>query len=1238
MTASGGRRRRGGSGQGGDAPTPQLGLFGAADDSVDDTAMPSATVEAPSSMTRDDAPSLSASNDVGLQLPLSGVRLIEASAGTGKTFTLTTLVLRLLLERGASMADILAVTFTRAATQELRQRIRRRLRVARRLLDVWDDIVVDALQGEAVPTCAVLRAAIVREGGGDAGIARVRDRIEAALLQLDEATIATIHGFCHRALREFGFRAGQLAAQTVVDDAGEVWSEVAAELWRAAANAPQPDDFAFMTALWDTPDAMASALKSLCDRTREMYPRAGESPAAASLHALRARALARYETRMDERGQCDQDAVIERVWRATEDDAFASRVAARWPFLLIDEFQDTDPRQWDIFRRLFEAAEPVRRWLCLIGDPKQAIYRFRGGDLETYLRAKAYARAQTDKAARGASASDTLGGMVDGTTADAVAELGDNHRSTPAVLCAIETLFTAHALPFIEERVAFHPVRAAGAAHDDDLSVDGMPVPGLTMHWLPPAPQDPKAHHSSSLFKGVRGKDDEFALMADAAVHAVAGLLAHGRLRVGERVRALRPADIAILTTTNDQATLMRETLARAGIGAALLSGASVFAGEAADDLHTVLAGLIEPDAPGRFRAALATTLLGCDAGVIAMLAQDEEQRTSGGAAPRSAAGVGVDDGRMLADTLRTRFAQAAEHWRLRGPLPALLPFITDAAPRWLREAGGQRRLTDALHLAELLQAESAVRAAPAEQLQWFAQQRAQAARAGRAGVGEDRQLRMEADADAVQISTVHRSKGLEYAVVVLPFVAHRKRDRSQGLDHDDFLDANQRPARAWRCKGLLEPADADAIDIEVEREEQAEAQRQLYVALTRAKHALHVVWSRNDTTGTTALYRLLHGGAAAQLKDLPDAATMRAQVERIAAASAGAIVLRAFDPTTPLPRADAPVDASTRTPPARTARRHLSAGARLHSFSSLHARGGEPVPERGAIDEGRVGPDGAALDDAVIVSGDEGGLGGTAFGNAVHDVLEAADAGAWRRPPPIGGPAHGDRAEEGRWPDTERDLLERALRRQGLAATPAHLAQTARLVSRALNVPLPGDVRLCDWPSTRLVRELPFHFRLRPLRLETLYAVLASHGYPRAGRPAGGALEGLMHGYIDLVYRDAHGRHHVLDYKTNRLPAYDPDSLRRAVRVQDYDLQYLIYLVALRRWLRLRHGVDYDDARHLGGAVYLFLRGIDLSAADPQALSSGQAEVSRAGVHVDPVDPAVIAALDACFDGGVDP
>ncbi len=1097
--------------------------------------------------------------DVGLHLPLQGARLIEASAGTGKTFTLATLVLRLLLERGASMSQMLAVTFTRAATQELRQRLRRRLRLARKLLDTPET----SLQGEAAVTDAVLQAAIQRDG-----ITIVRQRIEAALLQLDEATVSTIHGFCHRALREFGFRAGLLAEQAVVDDATKVWSDVAAELWRAAANtdatvfdaAVVADVHDLLAALWQTPDALTEDLSALCDPLRVVHPLREESIAAAALHALRDAAIARFDTAMARRSECSQDQLIERVWKASAAPEFAAALAARWPLMLIDEFQDTDPRQWDIFRRMYEAGDPEARWLCLIGDPKQAIYRFRGGDLATYRSARDYVEADAGDGTRG------------------IAELDANFRSTPAVLCAIETMFTANPLPFVDDIIAFHPVLAAGGAQDDDLRVGDAVVPGMTVHWLPPGEGR----------GGMRTKDDEFAMMRDAAVCAIVELLNSGRFMDAGGARALRPSEIAVLTNTNDQALTMQAALTRAGVAAALLSSTSVFASDGAEDLHALLASLVEPADSGRFRAALATRLLGWDAARIAAL--DE------------------DDG--LAQTQIERFMSAADQWRARGPLPALLPFIADAAPRWLAETTGARRLTDALHLAELLQAESSSRHGMAEQLQWFALQRANAA------ADEARQLRLESDAGLVQIATVHKSKGLEYPVVILPFVAWRSEPGARGLSYEDFHDAQGRPARAWRCKDVLEPAQADAIAVQVEREEQAEAQRQLYVAMTRAKHALHVVWSRNSRTETSALHWLLHAGAKTGRKnDALDHAGMQARIEALAADSGGSIVVRAFDPAAPRTRLHAAIDADgIDVPPARIARRRFSTDPRLQSFSSLHARSEDGEILRGADDEVVSIPD----EEVEVIS-----LGGTAFGNAVHQALETAEAPLWSRE----AEAQSSLLED-RWPQSQRAVLEHALLRHGLAATPAHLAQTARLVSRALNVSLPGGVRLCELPASQQVREMAFHFRLRPTRIEAVHALLQAHGYPRARKPAQATLDGLMQGYIDLVYRDPAGRHYVLDYKTNRLPAYDPDSLRRAIRTQDYDLQYLIYLVALRRWLKLRRGDAYDDARDLGGAVYLFLRGIRLQD------DTDDASQLRAGVHVDAVAPTLLAELDALFDG----
>jgi exodeoxyribonuclease V beta subunit len=1109
------------------------------------------------------------SGDLGLALPLRGLRLIEASAGTGKTFTLVTVLLRLLLERGVPIQQLLAVTFTRAATQELRKRLRQRLLAAQKVLDGTQTRDDDSEANAA--------KAVLAQAGALVDAATLRDRLRAALAQLDEALIATIHGFCQRALREFGFRAGLLADVELVDGAPEAWDEAAAQLWRrAAGDDGDPAQYALLCEVWSHPAALAKDLPKLCDPARTTLPRAEESEAAAALHALRTDAQTRFAALMQLRGERTQDQLIEAVWRASEDPAFAAALAERWPLLLIDEFQDTDPRQWDIFSRIHDAADPEQRLLCLIGDPKQAIYRFRGGDLATYLRARDRVRRLAD-----------MGGPAGEYALDA------NYRSRPAVLQALETVFTAHAQPFRDPRIEFHPLRAAGGAADADLRLGDANVPALTLHWLPPPAPDKAQHHSSNAYKGFRGKEDELPLLCATAVAAIADLLAHASLR-GE---PLRPSDIAVLTRSNDEALRMHRALAVAGLPAALLSRDGVFDSEAAGMLQTVLRALAEPGNPGLFRAALATPLLGFDAAAIEAFDSDPQ---------RSARTI--DD-----------FDRAAALWRSRGPLPALLPFARQAAPRWLGEIGGARRLTDLLHLLELLQAEAPQHHGPAELLRWFAAQADASTREN-----DSRQLRLEADAGLIQITTMHKAKGLEYAVVVLPFVARSSEPPPSSLRvHDFHLDAVG-PARAWVHKALPASPDIDA-KTRADGEDDAEAQRLLYVALTRAKYAIHAVWSRNGSTEDTALHWLLHDGARMGRKaDTLDAAGMRARLDALAARDRGIAVRDVEIAALPAVIARAVAEVAHRgaapaaSPPVREARRRFTNDARLHSFSSLHAHNDDVEPMRGAEDESI-----AIADDEV----DAASLGGTAFGNAVHAVLETADAIAWRRDADAQATLLDDR-----WPDSQREPLERALLRQGLAVTPAHLAQTARLVSRALNVRLPGDVRLCMLPASMQVREMAFHFRLRPTRIDAVYALLDAHGYPRARKPAQATLDGLMHGFIDLVYRDAAGHHYVLDYKTNRLPGYDPDSLRRAIRHQDYDLQYLIYLVALRRWLKLRRGTDYDDARDLGGAVYLFLRGIDLREDE-----GIDAETSRSGVHVDSVSPALLSALDALFDGATE-
>ncbi|MDR1076294.1 MAG: UvrD-helicase domain-containing protein [Xanthomonadaceae bacterium] len=1090
-------------------------------------------------------------SDLALSLPLHGVHLIEASAGTGKTFTLTAWMLRLLLEAGAPLPNLLAVTFTRAATAELRERIRERLRIAEA------ELAGRAYAGdEAVQTAAIIGQARAR-GIPDETL---RTRLQTALLQIDQASVFTIHGFCQRALSEYGFLAGGLNSDPLFDHADDLQQQVASDLWRSASHG-EAGDFESMYALWETPQKLAQDLPRLCDPSRRLLPEAGGSELAGWLHRLREKAASAFGEKLRENRRRTPDQLIEQTWRASAQPRFAAALQRHWPWLLIDEFQDTDPHQWDIFRRIHQAKPDENTGLFLIGDPKQAIYRFRGGDLPTYLRARDYARQQ---------------GGED--------SLAINYRSRPSVLAAIETLFTGSPAPFGDPAIDFVPVQPAPSATDDALKVEGRAPPGLTIHYLP-AHRDGKAR---------RAKSDDEATAVAITVAEIRRLLEHGTLHEGGAQRRVGPQDITVLVRKNAQVAMIREALTRAGIPAAGPGSDSVFASDAASDLRRLLRAIAMPADPQRQRAALATRLLGLDAEQIAATNQYPVRQRQ----------------------WQVRFETAASQWQRRGPLPALMPFLTGVSRQRLAEQGGARLLTDALHLIELLQAEAPMQHGLHGLLQWFEQH------CETPSPRDEHHLRLDADARAVQVLTVHKSKGLEYPIVLLPFTAFGSHAAPRGgLQLVQVRDAADRPAYyAYRSNGsgkqrewiLCDPAHEDWL-AQQRNDERNEELRLLYVGLTRARHALHLVWGRTSDSNDTALQWLLHGEQCAGSKKnelKPEDLRMRAQ--QLADASAGTIALRdipePLPPQTPwvMPAADAPV------PAPRQAERWLRNRSGQYSFSGLRTRHIETLPVRGADDEPAASP----LDADTVDEPDRAPvtlLAGPDFGNAVHDALEAADFAAWDGVVGI--------------PPRERPGLRQALQRRGLPQGERAQQQIGDLVVRALNAPLPGIGTLARLPSMQRVSEMEFHFRLGDVPLPALFDLLAAHGHPRQhGEPREGVIEGYMHGYVDLLYRDGDGRHHVVDYKTNRLPGYGSEELAQAVRGNDYDLQYLIYLVAVQRWLRQRFGDAYDAEKHLGGAVYLFLRGLPVA---------GVADTPVPGIFFDRPAQGLIDALDRLFDGG---
>ena len=1179
--------------------------------------------------------------DPFVALPLHGLRLIEASAGTGKTFTLATLVTRLVIERGLRVGEILAVTFTEAATQELRERLRQRLDLAARVMA--GDPALDADAAAVQLTRELVARQLAHEDAGALG-----RRLRRAAHEVDLAAVFTIHGFCARALAEHALDTGQaFVAPALVGSDIELREEVAADLWRALGTDAR--DAEALEALWpggpeslardlttllraprllppaeaaaadprpaleaaaqavreafathgDTlraqleaaiagkalnansykPDLVADLWPSLhawcaqADATVALHPRLDRlTPATLAARTNKGREAARPASPLCEAVATLLDAVAAHDrWRAahriallhrvrdqaaarlaklkrvrrvqTFDDliddlaaaldgphgaTLARRLRAQYAFALVDEFQDTDARQWGIFDRIFGRGADAPA-LFVIGDPKQAIYRFRGGDVHTYLAARAHA--------------------------EPAPALRHNFRSRPSVLRAVAALYAqAGDSAFVDPRIGFVPVDAGGRVHDQDFLRHGVAAPALTVRWLPPPEQRDawKAPESRELATRACAAAIH-ALLADAQA-GVAQLRDGNDPDGAPRHRAVRPGDIAVLVRKHHEATRIRAALAAAGIAAVTAGRQSLFETGEAGELLTLFDALLQPGDDARLRAALATVLIGLDAAAIDALDRDGE----------------------ALHAWQLRAMDWRERWQRHGPLALVSDLCAEHAPRLLGLLDGERRLTNLLQLGEELQQADARALGSQGLVDWLRHRIAEAD-----PDDETQQLRLESDADCVQVLTLHKSKGLEFPLVFLPFAGI-----GTAPDKPRWTEVADGDARALQ---LL--PDAAAIG-EAQQQERAEDARLLYVGLTRARHALWLAAGPLYQAERAPLARLLG-----------DAASLRARDGDAFAIDADPALPPARLP--PLPRPPAAL-----APPPRAVQRPLHRDWWIYSFTQLANEDAGQAPAADATAE-----EGGARDEREPLLPGETRFAGSRFGNALHGALEQVDFAAWRD----------WRGEEA--PPGVDAMLRAALRAEGYvdADLDEGSALLAQLVGHTLATRLPEGARLCALPPEARRAEMEFHFALQPTAIDALLRTLHAHDVLR-GRQAFGLrrqLEGLMTGKIDLVY--AHeGRYYVLDYKSNRLPAYDAATLDRAMDDSEYVLQALIYTVALHRWLRFRLGDGYDYARDFGGVRYLFCRGLDAFAATAPA----------PGVVAWQPEPALVHALDALFAG----
>ncbi len=1125
--------------------------------------------------------------------PLTGQQLIEASAGTGKTYTITNLYLRLLLghskalDRPLAVSEILVLTFTIAATEELRHRIRSRINQAKAAF---------ASQTSEDPFIVALL-----DFSDD--IDRDKKLLAAAIQLMDEAAIYTIHGFCARILQEQSFDTGVLFDQDLDGDKDQILQLACEDCYRQKILTLPEFERNMALAIWPQPSSIANSLKGFLSRPgltilpeaenilpkrdklistlleikrswsedkipdllrnsglmagRKTFTRIDEMTDFLSMEGVPDPASPLWEnwcaTKLEKNTKKGHDTpahscltlidqvyqsgdilaaiktslwqkVSEKVKRNAEDlkvsvnqltlddlltqlntavtsnRTFASHLASLFPCALVDEFQDTDDIQYGIFKAIY--GEPGNHSLFLIGDPKQAIYQFRGADVFTYINAKREC----------------------GTN---IYSLDTNWRSSPELIDAVNYLFDKPNIFDNDTDMPFSPVMAPPNKAQGGLQLDG-------------SLQKP----FSILLTGTGDKalnlGDARSLAMSYAAEEVRNLLtasSKGLASIDDN--QISAGQIAFLVRSRKDAAAARDALAACNIRSVFMTQESIFSQKTSQDLDLVLQAIIDPTNDRKIRSALATHLLQTSAQDINSLKHDL----------------------LLRQEVIREFAEYHDTWSKQG-IAAMIESLMikrDIPGKWLAQQEGERQLTNLRHLSELLQQRSSIAPGMHRLLKWLQREIMEA----EINSGEEQQLRLESDENLVKIVTMHSAKGLEYDIVFIPFASfyHSIGKKEPALFHRSNSNGFD------TCLEIGSDAQHRQL---AQNESLAEDMRLLYVAITRARYYCCLGISKTRYLPKSALARLLGIESAGTdsdailklLQEYPSALFDIVNVTRIENR-----------------RLESPGESSSllpaRTPP------DVSSFWRLHSYSGVSRLIQlKPALKDAAMNIPGYGDDETGshhqkrMDEFDRFSFPRG----TKVGIALHSLMEDLDFDAD--------------------PGEKRRLCLRCLNKIGLIEDQGPwLKVLLDWLEDILHTPLIKDTGLilADIPRKDRLDELEFHF---PLKADASFLnTLAQEGYMKdAGRLSISQLEGIMTGLIDLVVRHD-GKYYLMDYKSNHLgdreTEYQGESLRTAVGEHQYDLQYLIYCVALNRYLMLRV-TDYQYDRDFGGVIYLFLRGMN--------------------------------------------
>ena len=1094
---------------------------------------------------------------------------IEASAGTGKTFTLAALAARFVIEQAVPIAELAVVTFTRVAAAELRDRFRKRLAAAA-------DALAAAHAGDAPSGDDDLLVALCATDVS-VRLGRARD----ALADFDAATVTTIHGFAQQVLGSLGTSVSGDDDATLGDDGGELLRQVCSDVLVAeglATDRSAPS----LVALLPTHTELVKAARDVTGNPGiRVVP--GTDPAESNeAAALRRRLVDRVAVELDRRrataGSLSFDDVLTRLRDALTGDRGTAAIDAvhrRFRVALIDEFQDTDPVQWEIFRSLF-GDDASGTTLVMVGDPKQAIYGFRGANVHTYL-----------------DAIDAPGTVR--------AALGTNWRSDEGVLSALDVLLGG--ATFGDPRIEFHAVDVTAANRGRALRTpDGTELPGVVLRLA----LHPDMEKNKTKPFAMKVDPAERVIFTDLA-RAVRDLLNNAEVpeREGHPKRPVRPNDVAVLVAAHNESPKVRDALTALGIPAVIARGDTVLRSPAATQWRWLLEAVAQPANVPRARTVSLGWFVGWTAEAL----------------------VTAGDGDLA--EVQEQLHRWSETLVDRG-VPEFLRAVwseSGVAARVLATVDGDRSMTDLDHIAELLAATAPRHTGPAGLLGTLDQLSIET-------TTEDVEVdaaarRIESDADAVQIMTMHASKGLEFPIVCCPSLWRKGTATARSVIYQDPENHQRTVDVAWNEKW---PTAKDATTRKALAAEEAAGQslRLMYVALTRGRHQTLVWWTRSGGSEATGLARVLFARddsgsidpvAFAEPKvALPDDADAAGSLAPLTDAAAGRLAIEEI-PAVSSDRQQWTGPVSVRVPTLGVASlgRELDRARRRLSFTAItanaHVYAVDPqdtsIGDAGASDEALDGDtidatDDDVIDEAVTVLGSDelplGGLrGGADFGTLVHGVLEHVDFTA---------------------PDLDAVLgaaVTEAARRAGYAVDEPTLVLGLLASVQSPLGPLLANRSLREIASEDRLNELDFELTLgeagRHADDSEIAAVLLRHlpgddplrpwAENLAARPFGVRLAGHLVGSIDLVLRvagvDGASRFVVVDYKTNVLTPrgapptvadYHPDRLPDAMADHDYPLQALLYAVALHRYLRWRL-VGYRPELHLGGVAYLFVRGM---------------------------------------------